>query len=191
MTLTASAAHSHSLYFSRAATSTSPHTVPVASFAASPSRRRLHTPPPLPPSAAYASSSHCHLCLQLLRHRHRRALPQQRPTLPPPLLSAAIAFFVAIVNSCCCALYCRRHRRNAGGDRTDVKEGGGCSDKRRAVRCQAVLRSTSLLSRAPNLDDGTNPMELLAACCSSPLRSVPSLPQVIVFVYPHLISLGN
>ncbi|KAF2943736.1 hypothetical protein DAI22_02g086850 [Oryza sativa Japonica Group] len=46
MTLTASAAHSHSLYFSRAATSTSPHTVPVASFAASPSRRRLHTPPP-------------------------------------------------------------------------------------------------------------------------------------------------
>uniref|UniRef100_A0A0D3H407 Metallothionein-like protein n=1 Tax=Oryza barthii TaxID=65489 RepID=A0A0D3H407_9ORYZ len=91
-------------------------------------RRRAPSLPPPPRSAAAAVAEHCrstvlHYC------RHHRA-PPLRPSLPSP--TAAALPSVA---------------------RTDVKEGGCCSEKRRA---------------APNLEGGTNPVELLAACWSSP-----------------------
>lgn len=183
MTLTASAAHSHSLYFSRAAASTSPHTVPVASFAASRRRRstpprrkraRSHrTPPPQPLATAIASTPATSSIAAIAERRHcilRRHRQQLllRALLPPPskkVTEQTSRKAVAAATRGEPTLPARTHPR-------------------RSVFAQ-------LLVAAPNLDDGTNPMELLAACCSSPLRSVPSLPQVIVFVYPHLISLGN
>uniref|UniRef100_A0A0E0IGN8 Metallothionein-like protein n=1 Tax=Oryza nivara TaxID=4536 RepID=A0A0E0IGN8_ORYNI len=147
------------------------HLAPPSRLPPAPPSRLPLVPPPRPPpplpSAVAADPSRCHLRFQpsprlCLRHRCRR---RRAPSLPPPPRSAA----AAVAEHCRSTVlhYCRHHRAPPlrpslpsptaaalpSVARTDVKEGGCCSEKRRA---------------APNLEGGTNPVELLAACWSSP-----------------------